>query len=39
MPELSLATLVRTAEEREDPRYVFPAEVRLGPDPDDGEAE
>jgi len=32
-PVLRLATLVRSAEEREDPRYAFPAEIRLGPPP------
>jgi poly(3-hydroxybutyrate) depolymerase len=29
-PEVRLATLVRSAEEREDPEYVFAAEARLG---------
>ncbi len=33
VPTLSLATLVRTAEEREDPRYVFAAQVGVGPAP------
>jgi dienelactone hydrolase len=32
-PSLSLPTLVRTAEEREDPRYVFAAQVGLDPPP------
>jgi len=29
-PELQLATLLRSAREREDPEYVFAAEARLG---------
>jgi dienelactone hydrolase len=33
IPALSLATLVRTAEEREDPAYVFAAQVGLSPPP------
>ena len=33
IPTLSIATLVRTAEEREDPRYVFAAQVGLDPPP------
>lgn len=33
VPERSLATLVRTAEEREDPAYVFACQVALAPPP------
>ena len=33
VPELSLATLIRTAEEREDPEYVFAFEAEMGPPP------
>lgn len=33
VPALSLATLVRTAAEREDPEYAFAREVRPGPAP------
>ncbi len=33
VPVLSLATLIRTAEEREDPDYVFAFEAPMGPPP------
>jgi hypothetical protein len=33
IPALRLATLVRSAEEREDPEYVFAAEARMGAPP------